>query len=199
MQRVEMSDSYSIYFKADLMCLVHDSQKKSTDEYPFEIQYADKLPGGLQIIRLYVSESNLSTGFGIHGALEIYVGDRQYETQDEEDRDNPGWNLTCYAEGFQQFLEFFTSLTYHSSIHRLSLYICKSALNESIKRLVGEYEFSVDLYYETVEYEGAEQFSEFMARTLGKVTVFERMTEQEVKNYIDSKFLDSNYIHPSHR
>lgn len=81
-----MSDSYSIYFKADLMCLVHDSQKKSTDEYPFEIQYADKLPGGLQIIRLYVSEKNLSTGFGIHGALELFVGDRKYETQDEEER-----------------------------------------------------------------------------------------------------------------
>jgi len=194
-----MTISYSIYFKADLMRLVHESQKVSDDEYPFEMRYSSKLPGGTQIIRLYISQKNFLTAFGIHGALELYVGDRMYETKEEEENDNMGWNLTCYGEGFQQFLEFFTSPTYHSSTGRLSLYICDSALNDSVRRLVGEYEFPNDLYESASEHEGAEQFSEFLTKILSGVTVFERMTEDEVRHYIDSKFLDSNYIHPSHR
>lgn len=194
-----MTTSHSIYFKADLMRLVLESQKISNDEEPFEMEYATKLPNGLQIIRLYVSQKDLLTAFGMHGALELYVGDRRYETQEEEERDNPGWNLTCYMEGFQQFIEFFTSPTYHTSTNRLSLYICTSALNEGTKRLVGEYEFPVELYDDAAQHEGAEQFSKFMTQILSGVTVFERMTEQEIHHYIDAKFLDSSYIHPSHR
>ena len=66
-------------------------------------------------------------------------------------------------------------------------------------RLVGEYEFPVDLYEDASEHDGAAQFSEFLTKILSGVTVFERMTEEEVHRYIDSKFLDPNYIHPSHR
>lgn len=194
-----MTTFYSIYFKADLMRLVLESQKVSADEYPFEMRYASKLPNELQIVRFHISEKNLLTEFGMHGALELYVGDRLYETEEEEERDNPGWNLTCYGEGFQQFIEFFTSPTYHSSINRLSLYICISALNESTKRLVGEYEFPVDLYEDAAQHGGAEQFGEFLTKILSGVTVFEKMTEHEIHHYIDSKFLDLNYIHPSHR